>query len=173
MGTEIERKWRLSNPPFDILKRWEHRQVRIEQWYLVSNDHGEVRLRKEGDQFMLTFKSDGTMSRTEENYELESSLGYRLLESRKVGDVIVKDRYSIPSAVLGIFRPHRKFEFDLYLGALSRLMILEVEFPDVASAEAFVLPGEAGEALEVTDDKRYKNKNLALHQEAMIRELGL
>jgi CYTH domain-containing protein len=90
-----------------------------------------------------------------------------------VGNVILKDRYSIPSVACGLYRPPLTFEIDLYLGALARLMILEVEFPDMASAEAFVIPDVMGEALEVTHDKRYRNKNLALHQEAMIRELDL
>ncbi len=172
MAQEIERKWRLSNLP-DFLSRWKHRRTRIEQWYLVAADHGEARLRKEGGRFTLTFKGSGAISRAEENYELESSLGYELLESRKVGDTIVKDRYSIPLMALCAHASDLTLEIDLYLGALARLMIFEIEFPDLASAEAFLLPDLGTVATEVTQDKRYKNKNLALYQEQMVQELGL
>ena len=60
---EIERKFLVPEPPTD-LKR--HPRSRIRQGYLViSEDGSEARVRKEGDQHFLTFKSGSGGSRAE------------------------------------------------------------------------------------------------------------
>ena len=53
-------------------------------------------------------------------------------------------------------------EIDIYAGHLQGLMVLECELPDEEAAKKFVLPDWAIGAIDVTDDKRYKNKRLAL-----------
>lgn len=50
-------------------------------------------------------------------------------------------------------------EVDIFLGSLSGLRYVEVEFDDEASARAFVPPAWFGR--EVTDDLRYRNSALA------------
>ena len=51
-------------------------------------------------------------------------------------------------------------EVDVYEGDLDGLLTAEVEFPDEASARAFVAPAWLGR--DVTDDKRYGNRVLAV-----------
>ena len=51
-------------------------------------------------------------------------------------------------------------ELDVYSGALSGLLTAEVEFPSLEASAAFHPPPWLGQ--EITEDKRYKNKNLAL-----------
>ena len=51
-------------------------------------------------------------------------------------------------------------ELDVYAGALSGLIVAEVEFDDPWGAESFVAPYWFGR--EVTDDPAYKNQRLAL-----------
>lgn len=50
-------------------------------------------------------------------------------------------------------------ELDLFDGALAGHTIVEVEFPDDRTADAFTPPGWFGR--EVTDDHRYTNASLA------------
>jgi CYTH domain-containing protein len=50
-------------------------------------------------------------------------------------------------------------ELDLFDGALAGRRIVEVEFPDDETADAFVAPGWFGR--EVTEDRRYTNASLA------------
>lgn len=52
-------------------------------------------------------------------------------------------------------------ELDKYREKLLGLFTVEVEFPTVAKAEAFVAPAWFGD--EITNDVRYTNKNLAEH----------
>jgi CYTH domain-containing protein len=47
----------------------------------------------------------------------------------------------------------------VYSGALTGLMVAEVEFPSEEAARAFVPPAWFGR--EVTNDSRYKNRRLA------------
>lgn len=161
---EIERKWRIPRIPKVILDTC--KANRIVQGYLVIDDEGEVRIRIDESGFTLTFKSGGTISRQEENYKLQSSLGYDLLRRRMVGERIVKDRYTFATEKWGTI------EFDHYTAFLDGLAIVEVEFPDIQTAHAFVLPEWIEGAKDVTADKRYKNKNLALRAAKVREELG-
>jgi CYTH domain-containing protein len=54
----------------------------------------------------------------------------------------------------------RLIELDVYEGALSGLMVAEVEFDDPWGATAYVAPYWFGP--EVTDDPAYKNQRLAV-----------
>ena len=51
-------------------------------------------------------------------------------------------------------------ELDVYEGALSGLMVAEVEFDDPWGAEAFIAPYWFGR--EVTEDPAYRNQRLAV-----------
>jgi adenylate cyclase len=67
---------------------------------------------------------------------------------------VEKTRYEIPFE-------NRFFEIDVYHGDLDGLLTAEMEFFNEEESNIFVAPEWLSE--EVTDDKRYKNQNLALH----------
>ena len=50
-------------------------------------------------------------------------------------------------------------ELDVYAGALTGLVVAEVEFASEEDADGFAAPAWLGD--EVTDDPRYKNQRLA------------
>ena len=146
---EIERKWKLKNLPKDWMSR-----THILQGYIVAESN-EVRLRKKGDHYFITAKSDGSLSREEWETEIPRWV-FDIIWPKTEGQRIEKYRYSrkAPDGLI--------WEFDEYIGSLKGLIVLEIEFPDEASANNFVLlKGIRGE--DVTSDKRYKNKNLALN----------
>ncbi|MEK7463172.1 MAG: CYTH domain-containing protein [Patescibacteria group bacterium] len=148
---EIERKWKLETLLGDVRLRG---GVPILQGYIVAESN-EVRLRKKGSHYFITAKSDGTLSREEWETEIPRWV-FEVLWPKTEGCRIEKIRYTI-SAPGGLF-----LEFDEYSGSLNGLVVLEIEFPNKAAAEAFKLPpGFRGQ--DVTNDKRYKNKNLALN----------
>ncbi len=160
---EIERKYRIQWPPVvaersDLLEVLPHEK--IEQFY-IGNGAGELRVRRITDGVVgtkchiITIKGDGTLSRT----EWEQKCGpeeYQILLERVSGRVIKKTRFTLMS------KDGITFEVDIYEDYLKGLIIVEVEFPSVEAANAFRIedyPAFAG-AIDVTDDKRYKNKNL-------------
>ena len=73
-----------------------------------------------------------------------------LTEGRRVE----KTRYDIA------FQGH-VIELDVYDGALTGLLTAEVEFASLEASTAFQPPSWLDR--EITEDKRYKNKNLAVH----------
>jgi adenylate cyclase len=147
---EIERKFLVAEPP-DVAAS---ERVEIEQGYLaVADDDGgaEVRLRRMGDERLLTVKAGTGRSRIEEEISLDrerfESL-WPLTEGRRVA----KTRHVIPCEEVEI-------ELDRYAGDLDGLLIAEIEFPDEQQAAAFAAPEWLGE--EVTGDRRYLNETLA------------
>lgn len=144
---EIERKWILPNlPTLDVAPK------RIAQGYIeISPDGHETRVRQSGERFFLTEKSGGGLIREEK----ESSISrdeFELLWAQTEGRRLEKDRYLIP------YGDHT-IEVDVYHGKLSGLIIAEVEFSSLRASEHFQVPAWFG--AEVTEDARYKNKNLA------------
>jgi CYTH domain-containing protein len=146
---EIERKYLVAaRPDLDGVERYE-----IEQGYLALDDEGgtEVRLRRKGDELLLTVKGGSGESRLEEEIELDGGRFealWPLTERRRV----VKTRHLIAHG------PHT-IELDVYAGQLEGLLVAEVEFPDQPSAEEFEPPDWFGD--EVTGDRRYLNQTLA------------
>jgi len=120
----------------------------------------EVRLRKRGRRFYRTEKSKGDMVREEREREI-SKEEYELQISDAKGILIEKDRY---------YKEYGKYtvEIDIFFGALYGLKICEVEFNTEDEAKSFVPPEWFG--TEVTDDSRFKNKNLALSGQIPILE---
>jgi CYTH domain-containing protein len=150
-GIEIERKFLVEQVPDDLDA---HQWREIEQGYLAITDDVEVRVRRYGDQSFLTVKSSGIESRVEEEIEIERrrfDALWPLTDDRRIH----KRRYAIP------IDDGLTIELDVYHGRLSGLVTAEVEFTSLANANAFVPPGWLGR--DVTDDSRYKNKQLATH----------
>jgi len=148
---EIEKKYLLTARP-EILDEAE--KVAVKQGYLVTED-GELRIRQKGEQYFMTVKGDGTLSREEWEVVIPAWV-FATLWSKTDGRQISKTRYAIDYQGLTL-------EIDEYYGALQGLYTLECEFASEDAANAFVLPNWANEATDVTSNKAYKNKALAVN----------
>jgi CYTH domain-containing protein len=145
-GMEIERKFLIDRLPF-APDDYPHKQ--LEQGYLSTSP--VVRVRHEGDEFFLTYKSSGMMTRIEHNLPLTAE-SYAQLLKKADGYVIRKVRYYIP------YESHT-IELDLFEGDLAPLQMAEVEFDNEEEANAFCPPDWFGE--EVTYSGSYHNSVLS------------
>ena len=149
MHREIERKFLVRELPRDLAS---YRSNEISQGYLVSLDDGlQVRLRKSGDRYSLTFKRGTGNVREEREIELTAEQ-FEVLWPATAGKRLVKTRYDIP---LG----DRIVEIDLYHDQHEGLVVAEVEFDDEDAAKNFQPPDWLGD--DVTGDPRYSNQLLA------------
>ena len=146
---EIERKYLIDKDmiPFDYTT---YPCRHIEQGYLCTEP--VVRIRQDNDDYVLTYKSKGLMVREEYNLPLTKD-SYHHLKGKADGRLIIKDRYVIP------LENNLNIELDLFGGDLSGLVLAEVEFPDVESAESFTPPSWFGE--DVSHSSAYHNSNLS------------
>ena len=147
---EIERKYLIDekNLPADLESC---RSVLIEQGYLCRKP--VVRIRRQDDDYILTYKSGGLMAREEYNLPL-SREGYEHLRPKADGNIISKKRYLIPITDTAL-----KVELDIFDAPFAPLMIAEVEFPDVETANAFTPLDWFQE--DVTNNPEYHNSNLS------------
>ena len=145
---EIERKFLVSVLPegYD-----HHPSHQIEQAYLSTDP--VVRIRKEDDQYYLTYKSRGLLAREEYNLPLNQA-SYEHLLTKADGIVLTKQRFLIPL-------PGTSYtaELDIFSGHYKGLMLVEVEFETEEQANAFVPPEWFGE--DVTFSGEYQNSRLA------------
>lgn len=144
---EIERKFLVDTLPKD-LSQYPFRQ--LEQGYLCTEP--VVRIRREDNDYYLTYKSKGLMVREEYNLPLTKD-GYEHLLSKIDGILISKKRYLIP---LG---EALTIELDIFEGELAPLVLAEVEFDTEDAANAFVPPQWFGE--DVTYSGKYHNSTLS------------
>ena len=145
---EIERKFRIDHLP-EQLEQYPH--THLVQGYLSTDP--VVRVRQDGEQYILTYKGSGLMTREEYNLPLTRA-SYEHLLQKADGILIDKIRYRIPLAPYII-------ELDVFSGAHEGLSLAEVEFSSEAEAHAFVPPQWFGE--EVTFDGRFHNSYLSTH----------
>ena len=144
---EIERKYLIKNTP-DNLSDFPCRIM--EQGYL--NTDPVIRIRKDNDNYELTYKSKGLMVREEYNLPLTKE-AYGHLLSKIDGRLIKRRRYMLP---LG---GGLTAELDIFEGELAPLILAEVEFPDEDSAFSFIPPNWFGE--DVTFSGKYHNSFLS------------
>lgn len=147
MAVEIERKFVVKTE----LWKPENAGTKYIQGYLSEDPDRTVRARIAGDKGYLTIKGKSQRaSRLEFEYEIPLEDARQLLEQLAFKPMIEKMRY------LHIVGNHT-WEVDIFAGDNKGLVIAEIElkFAD----ETFVMPNWAG--LEVTEDHRYKNSNLA------------
>lgn len=144
---EIERKYLIHTLP-ENLENYPHRT--IEQGYLSTEP--VVRIRRDNDEYILTYKSKGLMVREEYNLPLTKD-SYMHLREKIDGRLIIKKRYLIPLA------NELTIELDIFGGDLAPLMLAEVEFPDETSANSFTPPKWFGE--DVTFSGEYHNSRLS------------
>lgn len=144
---EIERKYLIHTLP-ENLENYPHRI--IEQGYLSTEP--VVRIRRDNNEYILTYKSKGLMVREEYNLPLTKD-SYMHLREKIDGRLIIKKRYLIPLA------NELTIELDIFGGDLAPLMLAEVEFPDETSANSFTPPKWFGE--DVTFSGEYHNSRLS------------
>ena len=144
---EIERKFLIDSLP-EHLDDFPHKE--LEQAYLCTNP--VVRVRREGEEYVLTYKSGGLMMREEYNLPLNQE-AYEHLLKKADGIVISKTRYILPE------KDGLRIELDVFHGKHDGLILAEVEFPTEEAANAYCPPEWFGE--DVTYSTKYHNSNLS------------
>lgn len=149
---EIERKYLVRELP-DNLDSYPHTE--IEQGYLSTSP--TLRIRRMGDSYILTVKerrhtSTSAIVNREEEFAMTAD-SYERLKAKCDGSLVSKTRYRIPLSG-GLTA-----ELDIFHGKHEGLQLVEVEFPSVEAADAFVAPDWFGD--DVSGDPRYRNSYLA------------
>ena len=161
---EIERKFTIKRLPAD-LESYPFR--RIEQGYL--NTSPVVRVRREDDEYYLTYKGSGMMAREESNLPLTRE-AYCHLKEKADGRIISKKRYLIP-LLHPEFQEREGFPCppadkrltigrDVFAPTVAPLFVAEVECGRREVAEAFTPPDGFDD--DVTYRPEYHNSYMAL-----------
>ncbi len=145
---EIERKFLITELPTDLESYPFHL---IEQGYL--NTDPVIRVRRQDDEFYMTYKGKGFLAREEYNLPLNRE-AYEHLITKADGNIICKKRYLIPIKDTSL-----TIELDIFEGSFAPLIIAEVEFPSIEEAESFTPPAWFKE--DVTEDRHYSNSYLS------------
>lgn len=151
---EIERKYIIdkNNIPFSLADYTSHI---IEQAYLCTNP--VVRIRKEDDNYYMTYKGQGLMVREEYNLPLTEE-AYTHLLKKADGNVITKTRYLIPHSSNNLNKD-LLIELDAFEGKFQGLYLAEIEFNSEDDANNFIPPNWFGE--DVTLDGTYHNSKMS------------
>ena len=144
---EIERKFLIKQIP-EGCTSFPCRQ--IEQAYL--NTDPVVRVRRDNDDYYLTYKGKGLLSREEYNLPLNEKSYYHLREKAD-GNIITKTRFLIP------LEDGHTAELDIFEGKFAGMLLVEVEFSSIEDANSFVPPKWFGK--DVTNDGHYHNSYLS------------
>lgn len=153
---EIERKFLVSALP----NLTSADSSEIEQCYISVKP--EIRLRRRGERFFITFKGEGSLSRAETEISISEN-EYTELLSFATSRVIKKTRYVVP------LEDGFSAECDVYGAELEGFAAVEVEFENEKEALEFKTPDWFGE--ELTYDSRVKNANLAFLPENELKAL--
>jgi CYTH domain-containing protein len=153
---EIERKYQVKALPENLSQ---YKSKTIEQGYLCHNP--TIRIRKSNEDYILTYKSKFGLEPVDENgpsvnNEVELPLteeAYLNLRNKTDGNMVYKTRYLIP------LWDGLVAELDVFEGILTGLIIVEVEFPDLKSANIFQPPVWFGK--DLSSDKRFTNYHLS------------
>ena len=143
---EIERKYLVKQVPENLASYPFHE---IEQGYLCTEP--VVRIRRQDEDYYLTYKSKGLMIREEYNLPLTKDAYFHRREKID-GRLISKRRYLIPLDPYTI-------ELDVFRSPKDDLILAEVEFPSEEEALHFTPPAWFGE--DVTNSSLYHNSHLS------------
>ena len=113
-GMEIEKKFLIKTLPEHLEQYTCHV---IEQAYLCTEP--VVRIRRQDDDYILTWKGKGMMAREEYNLPLTKE-GYYHLLAKADGNIITKKRYVIPLS------DGLNAELDIFEGKFNGLLLAEV-----------------------------------------------
>ena len=144
---EIERKYLISSIPEDLLP---YKCRLIEQGYLSTNP--VVRVRKDNDEYYLTYKGNGLLAREEANLPLTKE-SYEHLIQKADGNIITKHRYEIPDGT------GKTIELDIFDGVFKGTIVAEVEFESIEEANSYIAPSWFIQ--DVTNDPQYHNSNMS------------
>lgn len=158
---EIERKFTIKKIPKNLDSV---PCIIIEQAYL--NTDPVIRIRRQNDDYYLTYKGSGLLAREEYNLPLNKG-SYEHLLSKADGNIISKKRYLFPIKEPAFKKeylppsdiPNLTIELDVFDAPFAPLIIAEVEFPDEDMANAFLPPDWF--LADVTMDTNYHNSNLS------------
>ena len=161
---EIERKFTIKHLPDNLDLYPVHT---IEQAYL--NTDPVIRIRREDDEFYMTYKGQGMMTREEHNLPLNRESYYHLL-AKADGNIITKKRYLIPllhpQFASGGPKPPEDYyltiELDVFEPPFAPLILAEVEFGSKNAAETFLPPDWFKE--DVTYNASYHNSYLSMRK---------
>jgi len=162
---EIERKFLLKELPHNLSAYSHHI---IEQGYLCQRP--VVRIRRQDDDYYMTYKGKGMLERSEYNLPLTKE-AYEHLLPKVDGHLIKKTRYNIPlekdpalfkDASVAAFKTLAqcedfKIELDIF-DYPENLILAEIEFPCRELADTFIMPDYF--SCDVTDDPKYHNVNM-------------
>ncbi|RWA60708.1 CYTH domain-containing protein [Mesorhizobium sp.] len=149
MGKEVERKFLVSDPAWRSLVEAD---IRIRQFYVAAQPGRTVRVRiSDGRSAELTLKF-GDRARECDEFEYPIPLHEaEELMAFAIGRVIEKTRHHVRHC--GYL-----YEVDVFGGALSGLVVAELETPEDVPDE--MLPDWLGR--EVTGEQKFYNASLAL-----------
>lgn len=151
MAREIERKFLVvGEPDGDAVLG----SKRLRQGYLAVDGAVEIRLRETDDITTMTVKAGRGLDRTEVEMQLDGADADDLWPHATPRSLEkVRSRVRLNGELTA--------ELDLYEGGLAGLRVVEVEFPDLESAEAFAPPAWFGR--ELTGEPGWSNAELAAH----------
>lgn len=144
---EIERKFLIKKLPDNLTS---YKARKIEQAYLCTDP--VVRMRRDNDDYYLTYKSKGMIVREEYNLPLTKE-AYRHLLAKADGNIITKTRYEIPE------KDNLTIELDVFEGKFDGLLLAEVEFASEEEALGYIPPEWFGE--DVSNSTKYHNSTLS------------
>ena len=144
---EIERKFLIKKLPDNLTS---YKARKIEQAYLCTDP--VVRVRRDNDDYYLTYKSKGMIVREEYNLPLTKE-AYGHLLAKADGNIITKTRYEIPE------KDNLTIELDVFEGKFDGLILAEVEFASEEEALGYIPPEWFGE--DVSNSTKYHNSTLS------------
>lgn len=144
---EIERKFLIKKLPDNLTS---YKSRKIEQAYLCTDP--VVRVRRDNDEYYLTYKSKGMIVREEYNLPLTKE-AYGHLLAKADGNIITKTRYEIPE------KDNLTIELDVFEGKFDGLLLAEVEFASEEEALGYIPPEWFGE--DVSNSTKYHNSTLS------------
>ena len=156
---EIERKFTIKELPEDL---GSYESKKLIQAYLSREP--VVRVRRSDDKYYMTYKGSGLIAREEYNLPLTKESFEHLL-AKADGNVISKTRYLIPLKEPKFRDGYENsgvmltIELDVFDEPMAPLVMAEIEFPDMESAEAYI--PEDWFLEDVSEDPRYHNVNMA------------
>ena len=153
---EREKKWLVNaaSIPEAILNGVPRQE--ISQAYLRIDSDVEERIRRVVEDGITTYfftRKEGKGEARKETEHTIKQAEFNILSNSVVGNWINKVRYKISTDDL-------IYELDVYTEKLQGLVVVEVEFKDETQSATFTPPDWFGS--EVTEDKRFKNQQLAL-----------
>ncbi len=164
---ELEKSYLAKSLPPDLMT-CPHKEI-VDVYIPFESSHPVTRIRKKGEFYEITkkqpVKEDDWSEQTEYTIKLTKEEFEALPQVR--GKRVVKDRYDYPH--LG-----QKAEIDIFKEDLKGLVLVDFEFVDRASMEAFVIPDFC--LVEVTQEKIFAGGMLCgksyVEIEGRLNELG-